>query len=46
MIVPDVLWGKLFIVVGCEGFAVFSGIVGINMVKDEIGGRSAENRKI
>lgn len=36
MIVPDVLWGKLFIVVGCEGFAVFSGIVGINIVKDEM----------
>lgn len=36
MIVPDVLWGKIFIVVGCEGFAVFSGIVGINMVKDEM----------
>lgn len=36
MIVPDVLWGKIFVVVGCEGFAVFSGIVGINMVKDEM----------
>lgn len=36
MIVPDVLWGKIFVVVGCEGFAVFSGIVGINIVKDEM----------
>lgn len=36
MIVPDVLWGKIFVVVGCEGFAVFSGIVGINIGKDEM----------
>ena len=46
MIVPDVLWGKIFVVVGCEGFAVFSGIVGINIVKDEMEEDRLINRKI
>lgn len=36
MIVPDVLAGKIFVTVICEGFAVFIGSIGIIMIKEAL----------
>ena len=34
MVVPDVLWGKIVMVVICESFAVFMGGGGLVRIKD------------
>ena len=34
MVVPDVLWGKILVVVICESFAIFTGSLGVVRMKD------------